>query len=785
MNDNRKTKSELILELEALRIRCAKLEQAESHFERFNETLLEEDHRFRRFWDDLVDIAYEVDTHGNITYANRASEAVVGRPLDEILGNIFLSLFNEESKNLAFEVFKRTLNGESPEYELVFTNGKICQFKNCPLRDSHGNITGVLGIAKDITLQKQHEKELCEAHNKLEHLVEQRKKLLPEREEEIRAILETAPAIIMSLDRDGTIQYINHTQPGISREQLIGTSVYDYVAPESREQARGQIESVLRSGERVCFEVPAIGFDGETYWYINHTGPIWHDGQAIGVVCISHDITEQKKMIEDLSESENKFETIFNNISDGILLARIDTKQFVLANKAFSEMLRCNPEDIRRLGVADIHPEEDLPEIIEKFDKMAEGTITKVYDLRVKRTDGSIFHANVVAFNIILQEQTYLGGVFRDITHQKMIMNKLHNSEARVRAILDASTEPIFILNKQKEIIETNSIGAKKFGLEINELLGKEGVDKIKSRSPSYVYEKRMKNIEGVFESGKVTREEDERNGIFFDNNYYPVFNEEGKVCSVAVFAHDITKRKELERLYSDMAHAERLASLGVMIATIAHEFSQPLSVISLSVSNALADLSGLPQMDATANELKAVQIEISNIRSMLARIHSIARRPDRNEAVQVNLKMLVDRVLFVMAHEAKYKMVSIEQKNLDDLPLFHTNEDDIKQLLFCLLSNAIQAADGRGKWSITIDGKVVKSRTVEINVSDTCGGIKPEHMDRIFEPFFTTKPRGKGTGLGLPIVKRIVSDMGGEIHVESEWGKGSTFSISLPIDRQ
>ena len=105
-----------------------------------------------------------------------------------------------------------------------------------------------------------------------------------------------------------------------------------------------------------------------------------------------------------------------------------------------------------------------------------------------------------------------------------------------------------------------------------------------------------------------------------------------------------------------------------------------------------------------------------------------------------------------------------------------------MEQLFFSLIDNALQANQDKKNRHLVITG-AVKDECVELRFSDNCGGIPPENLDRIFEPFFTTKSAGNGTGLGLCIVKDIVSRSGGKIHVESKFGKGTTFLVTLPIN--
>jgi PAS domain S-box-containing protein len=124
------------------------------------EALRKSEKRFRNFLDNMGDIAYEIDSSSKVTYVNRMGEVITGIPFEDIMGKPFLSLFKEDSRKIAADVYQRTLNGESLEYELTFTNGRICHFKNEPLRDDHGKIIGAFGTARDVAEQKQAEEAL-------------------------------------------------------------------------------------------------------------------------------------------------------------------------------------------------------------------------------------------------------------------------------------------------------------------------------------------------------------------------------------------------------------------------------------------------------------------------------------------------------------------------------------------------------------------------------------------------------------------------------------------------
>ncbi|MBW1692926.1 MAG: PAS domain S-box protein [Deltaproteobacteria bacterium] len=159
---------------EELKQRIKELEKKNVEQKRVEALLLQSEKRYRSFLENLGDAAYETDPSGNITYANKVAEIITSLPLKDIIGKPFLPLFTAESQEIALDVYQRTLNGESPEYELTLINGRTCSFKNKPMMDENGDIIGVFGIARDVTERRQAEKDLKRAFNELEKQVHER-----------------------------------------------------------------------------------------------------------------------------------------------------------------------------------------------------------------------------------------------------------------------------------------------------------------------------------------------------------------------------------------------------------------------------------------------------------------------------------------------------------------------------------------------------------------------------------------------------------------------------------
>jgi signal transduction histidine kinase len=243
------------------------------------------------------------------------------------------------------------------------------------------------------------------------------------------------------------------------------------------------------------------------------------------------------------------------------------------------------------------------------------------------------------------------------------------------------------------------------------------------------------------------------------------------------------SKRREEElNIYREkMARVEQLASLGTFSASVAHELTRPLTVIRLSIENSLAELDTISYPSTIEEDLKKSLSEISNVISIVDKFHNFARSSSETTVVEVVLKATAERIMDLLDESAWRAKVLLRVEGMDKLPPIYSHEKELEQLFYSLVENALQAADGKKRHQVIISG-VARNEHIELRFSDNCGGIAPENLDKIFEPFFTTKPASEGTGLGLFVVERIVSQLNGKIRVESKLGKGSTFFVTLPI---
>ncbi|MFH1060803.1 MAG: ATP-binding protein [Pseudomonadota bacterium] len=241
----------------------------------------------------------------------------------------------------------------------------------------------------------------------------------------------------------------------------------------------------------------------------------------------------------------------------------------------------------------------------------------------------------------------------------------------------------------------------------------------------------------------------------------------------VLVMVRDVTRRRVLER---QLMHAEKLASVGILAAGVAHEIGNPLSAVS-----------GYAQLLAKSGVEEASRLEFAGaIAGQAERIHRIIRElldysrpsPWQGQAVEVNQAIEAVLNMFFTSKRLLQGNVDIQRDLGRGLPLVRVDRDQLQQVVLNMVMNAAQAMDGGGKLTVKTRGK---DGWVRIAVADTGPGIAPENLPLVFDPFFTTKPPGQGTGLGLSICDRIVSAAGGRIEVKSRPGKGATFTVLLP----
>lgn len=347
---------------------------------------------------------------------------------------------------------------------------------------------------------------------------------------------------------------------------------------------------------------------------------------------------------------------------------------------------------------------------------------------------------------------------------------KIEDQKNKLNVILSHMAEGVVIINKDYEIEFLNDAFEERLG----DLRGQKcyrvlkGLEKVCEHCP----------IEEIVKRGekKYSFATELIDGSSFEVVATPLKNPNGS-SSVMKIARDTSERKKIEK---QLIQTEKLASLGQMAAGIAHQIGNPL-----------ASLSGIAQvlsMDGTFEEAEKKDY----LQAMLRLVEQIDRtmrnlldfsRPSRENEEPIAINDFIEEVLRFSVQHPKISKISIRKSLRENLPAIHADRELLTQAFFNIILNAAEAMTREG--ILEIGTSLQEENRVGISFSDTGSGIAEENLSKIFDPFFTTKPVGQGTGLGLSVSYRIVEKYHGEIEVKSKLNEGTTFTITLPSDRE
>ena len=239
-------------------------------------------------------------------------------------------------------------------------------------------------------------------------------------------------------------------------------------------------------------------------------------------------------------------------------------------------------------------------------------------------------------------------------------------------------------------------------------------------------------------------------------------------------------RTRELREMQAHLIQSEKLASLGKLAAGIAHEINNPLGGILIYSHLLLEDT---PKKSPHYENLKKIVKETSRCKDIVKGLLEFAR-PKEPEMSQINLNEVLNRSLAIVEGQALFQNIKINKKFASALPKIVADGSQLQQVFMNIIINAAEAMDGKGTLSLSTSMDT-DGIHIEAKIADTGHGIKEEDKKRLFEPFFSTKEVGKGTGLGLAISYSIIQKHLGTIEVESREGKGSTFTVKLPVLRE
>jgi PAS domain S-box-containing protein len=753
-----------------------------------------------------------LDLDRRLVRVNRAFEELVGYTAEELSSKVPADITPERwhsSGREALDRLERT--GEAVRYEKEYRrkDGTIVSVDvTVDLdRDDQGRPRGYIAFVTDMTERRRTEERLRQS------------------EERFRRLYDEAPFGYHEIDCEGTIVAVNRTECemlGYSREEMLGRPIFDFVAPENRERARAAVR------EKVEGRRPLTTIERE---YLTHDGRrivvaieerfrLDEAGRIVGIRSTLQDITERKRTEAALVVSEKRNRALFEGIEDAVFVHDFEGR-ILDANPAACRRLGYTRDELLGLKTSDV----DAPDFAAGYEDRLRLQVERghhSFEGRHKTKDGRIFPVDINTSTIIFENQRAVLAVVRDISERKALEDaqrqieearaahardieeknqELTRSEARYRQLAEGSLDAIVATDRRGLITMFNPAAEQTFGYEAEEVVG---------RPLSLL----IPEGQGPRDIGRTV----ELKGVRKSGESLPMEVSLGAVDAAGElqFIGSIRDQTERQRMRAMLVQSEKLASIGLLSAGVAHEINNPLAYVGNNLAVLERDLKGVlammdeyekaaPALEASAHEALARIREISDdldwhyVRQNLERM--IARTRDgvqRVASIVQNLRGLARtappklepalvRDLILPAVEmvkGRGRRGHIEIA-VDVPPTIRVAcvSSQISQVILNLMVNAIQAVESSERRE---GGRVAVSAgegddEVTVTIEDNGCGIADENLPRLFDPFFTTKAVGEGTGLGLSISHGIVTGHGGRIEIASQPGRGTKFTVVLP----
>jgi len=491
------------------------------------------------------------------------------------------------------------------------------------------------------------------------------------------------------------------------------------------------------------------------------------------------DIAERARVQRELEISEASYRAIFDAAEDAILVHDIDGGGIVDVNPKACSTFGYTREEFRTLEVGALgsgeppYKHEDAMALIARA---RDGEELRV-EWRGKGKDGSLRWYDVFARRVTIGGHDRILALARDITDRKRAEAALRASEEQYHAMFNASIDGLALWNAAGELVDINPALWRMYGYGDEEFAAMADGSFIQ---PTYL--RQFLHVLGSADSvdAEVAERRKDASPLMLEVHGIPM-QYQGRP-HVLTIARDITEKKraaeELTRQRESLYQREKLAALGSLLAGVAHELNNPLSVV---VARAVL----LEEQGDTKTQAAAVKIRTAAERcARIVRTFLAMARQQRPERGPVAINDVVTAALDIAAYPIRTSGIDVALALAGDLPMIHADADQLHQVLLNLIVNAQQSLQRQQQpRTLRITTALDPGGdTLRVNVADNGPGIPPHLRARVFDPYFTTKPIGVGTGVGLAVSLGIVEAHGGRLSVDCPAGGGAVFTIALPV---
>jgi PAS domain S-box-containing protein len=627
---------------------------------------------------------------------------------------------------------------------------------------NYGGESAVLGVITDITERRRIEEALRESEARL------------------AALMDNAPLVVHLKDRTGRYLLANPESAKIfGREpvSVIGRTVHEIFPPDEARTMERHHQEVLATGRTHFHEEYQSSLDAYR-WSMVIRFPIRDAQGEIAVVgCFALDITRSKLAEAEVKASAERFRTIADIHPTPMVITRTRDREVLFANRACYDVFKVPADEFARIDRSRLYGNAEDRERL--YDDIAQDGRIEGREIVMRTAAGDEFPVMLTARSMMYEGNPACVMSYLDLSALKRAEAALRASEQRFRSIAEAHPMPLVIVRKQDgRLLFANQPFGELFGMSLEQL---------ELLTPEQFYADataRERFLAAMQADGMVEGLEQTLRRM--DGSTFPaattsrLIEYEGQPAFVTSVV-DLTERRaaeaEIQRQRESLHQSEKLAALGALLAGVAHELNNPLSVV-VGYSSMLQELA---QDEASRQRAARVHGAAERCARIVKTFLAMARsRPPQYGPAR--LGEIVENALELAGYGLRTADIEIVREFDPDLPAVWGDSDQLHQVLTNLIVNAQQAllqAPLPRRLHLRLrakDGHAV------IEIEDNGPGIPDAVRQRIFEPFFTTKPQGVGTGVGLSVCLAIVTAHEGRINLWSEPGRGTRFSVVLPL---
>jgi len=747
---------------------------------RTEEALRRSEEKYRSLVELAPDGIATTDMKGVVTSVNTAFSRWTGFSRDELVGKHFTKLGTLRPMDIPkyIKLYSSLLRGKIPpllEFVYLRKNGTTGWVEaHVGLTKVGDKTVGFNIIARDITERKKTEEALQKSENKY------------------RTLLENVPQKIFFKDRNSVYVSCNENYARdlkINSDEITGRTDFDFYPKKLAEKYRADDKRIMESGKTEDIEEDYIQ-DGQKVFVHTVKTPVKDEnGNVVGILGIFWDVTERKRAEEELI----RLSSAVKMSTDSIVISDLNGK-IIDANEATLKMY--GTDDKRNLigkNSFDLIAPEEQEKAFAGMKEVLEKGYVKSREYNIVTEDGNKIPVEMSVSIMKDARGKPIGfvGTSRDITERKQMEEKLRQysehleelvqkrteelleSEKRYSVLVEEAGDGVIILQDGK-IVFTNKRAAETIRYSKDEMMGlslEKLVDEGSLLLAKEMYERNLRGETPTTFEVKWIAKTGER--IPFEVSGARI-HYHGRPAVLRV-ARDIRERKRMEE---ERLRLEKLATVGELATMVGHDLRNPLQSIENAayyLKNELANLSTSVQISPKTKEmLQVLNDSINYADKIIKDLQDFSStKPSTLEKADIN--MIVKEALSIVKTPTNIEI----RTELDYLPQIRADKDQMKRVFLNLTTNAIQAMEKGG--TLTVSTRKNEG-FFEVSFKDTGVGISEESMKKIFTPFLTT--RAKGMGMGLSICKKFIEMHGGSIHVESEVGKGTTFTVKLPISQ-